>query len=77
VEPPTLFEGVSKGGRAYAFESREVQIWTGNKAVTCKDQRDKGARFPDVQTGTKQTFKVKSVRMNGNVPVFEIDTDSV
>lgn len=74
VEEPKEFKGTSKTGKPYSFAVRELQIWTGNKAVGCKDQRDVGQEFPPVSVGVKATFKIKSVRMNGTMPVFEIDT---
>lgn len=76
AELPKDFKGTSKGGNAYAFSVREIQIWTGNKSVTCKDQRDLGGSFPLIKIGEKASFKVKGVRMNGTVPIFELDTEN-
>ena len=75
VDPPKEFKGTSKGGNPYAFAVREIQIFTGNKTVTCKDQRDVGGSFPLIAVGSKATFKVKGIRMNGTVPIFELDTE--
>jgi len=75
-EAPKEFKGTSKGGNPYAFAVREMQIFTGNKSVVCKDQRDLGGVFPEIRVGQVIEFKLKSVRMNGTQPNFELDTES-
>ncbi len=77
VEAVKEVKGVSKGGNNYAFLTREMQIFTGNKAVACKDQRDLDKSFPEIRVGTIVEYKIKSVRMNGTVPNFELDTETV
>jgi hypothetical protein len=68
-----VFEGTSKGGRPYKFAMREIQVWTGNKAVVCKFQKDTMAEIPGVVVGIKSSFKVLGVRMNGNEAQFTVD----
>lgn len=73
VENSVERSGVSGKGNKYAFVSREMQIFTGNKSVLCKHQGDPGTIFPEVRAGEVRTFKILSVRMNGTSPVFELD----
>lgn len=75
VDPVKEIKGTSKSGNAYAFLTREMQIFTGNKAVQCKDQRDAGKEFPEIRVGSIVEYKLKSFRMNGTVPSFELDTE--
>lgn len=81
VAPAVERSGISGKGNKYAFVSREIQIFTGNKAVVCKHQMDldpqNPAKFPEVFPGQVATFKIKSVRMNGTDPVFELDGEAV
>ena len=78
VDDPKEIRGTSGKGNSYAFAVREMQIFTGNKAVLCKHQLDipkEGqAQFPNVSVGSVQTFRIKNFRMNGTVPVLELDT---
>lgn len=76
VDKPVERSGVSGKGNKYAFVSREIQIFTGNKAVLCKHQGEIGTVFPDVLPGQVRTFKIAAVRMNGTVPVFELSLES-
>ncbi len=69
--------GVSGKGNKYAFASREMQIFTGNKTVICKQQGELGTKFPDVRPAEVRTFKIISVRMNGTTPVFELAVEMV
>lgn len=75
VDAVKEFKGVTGKGNAYAFLVREMQIFTGNKSVACKDQRDPDKSFPEIRVGTVVEFRIKSVRMNGTVPSFELDTE--
>jgi len=75
-EDPKEFKGTSAKGNSYGFQVREMQIFTGNKAVVCKDQRDIGKDFPPIRVGSVIEYKLKAVRMNGTVPSFELDTES-
>ncbi len=75
AEIPREFKGTSGKGNPYSFSVRELQIFTGNKVTICKHQMDIGSKFPDVVVGSVMTFKVKSVRMNGTVPVFELENE--
>lgn len=74
AEAPREFKGTSKGGNAYAFATRDIQIWTGTKAAVCTDRRDSLDDFPSLPIGERASFRILGVRMNGSVPVFEIDT---
>lgn len=67
-----VFEGTSKGGRPYKFANREIQVWTGNKAVVCKFRSDSIAELPGVVIGIPASFRVVSGRMVGNEMQFEI-----